>query len=150
MAKPREKHCARILDLLFACSYLVRIMCERNSCLSLQWTWNTSSQRCEFPQPHYSRSKWLHASAAQNLIFISSHTPKFSSLYQKLLFCSRWVASSLLPHSSPFWDLPAAASPLYFTSCLQSIWITAHVTVTVLPQEWEGRRRVTVQLTARK
>lgn len=150
MATLREQHCARNLDLLFACSYFVRILCEPNSCLSLQWTWNTNSQRCEFPQPHYSRPKGLHASAAHNLIFISPCTPKFSSLYLKFLLCSRWAPSSLLPNSSPFWDPPAAAFPLYFTSCWQSIWITAQVTVTLLPQEWGGRRKVTVQLTARK
>lgn len=111
MAKPREKDCTRILDF-FAYSYFVRIMSYCNSCLSPQWTWNTRSHRCVFPQRYYSRSKWLHTSAAQNLIFISSScTLKFRSLFQKSLFCSRWAPSSLLPDSSSFWDMPAPAHP---------------------------------------
>lgn len=106
--------------------------------------------RYEFPQLHNSRSKWLHASQARTLIFIWSCTPKFNSLHKKLSLCSRWALCYLPPDSSPFWGLPAAATPWYFTSCLQSVWITAQVTVTALQQEWEGRNRVTVQLTAQK
>lgn len=106
--------------------------------------------RHEFPQLHNSRSKWLHASEVQTLIFISFCTLKFNSLHRSLLPCSRWVPSCLLPDSSPFWGLPAAASPWCFTSCQQSVWITAQVTVTVLQQEWQGRKRVTVHLTAQK
>lgn len=111
MAKHGEKYCARILAVYFTYSYFVRIMCEHDSCLSLQWTGNTNSQRHKFPQQHYSGSRGLCASAAENLIFPSSCTPKFRSLYQK---CSRWVSSSLLPHSSASWDLTAASFPPVF------------------------------------
>lgn len=149
MAKHGEKNCARILGVYFTYSYFVRMMCERDSCLSLQQTWNTNSQRHKFPQQHYSGSKGLCASAAENLIFPSSGTPKFRSLYQK---CSGWAPSSLLSHSSASWDLTAASFPLYFTSCLQIIWITAQVTATVHLHQlgrWEGRKKVTIQLMAR-
>jgi len=71
-------------------------------------------------------------------------------------FCIRRAGSGhLAPYyftPQPPWDLMAAAFPLYFTSCLQIIWITAQVAITVLSHQlgrWKGRRSVTVQPMAR-
>lgn len=105
--------------------------------------------RYEFPQLHNPKSKWLLCLRGSDFDF-------YFLLYSKLPhFVKEVILQQLSAQLFATWLLILLSSacsclPQYFTSCLWSVWITAQVTVTALQQEWEGRKRVNVQLTAQK